>query len=102
MVVWKYEICRFLLKNISLVHCFVKYFSSVKDKFHITMQPCTCTCNILCLIHVVKCNIIVFFKGGTILGSPDEVLDLGDTEVTQDVFMDFLSGIEQQNFRFAI
>ena len=47
-------------------------------------------------------NIIVFFKGGTILGSPDEVLDLGDTEITQDVFMDFLSGIEQQNFRFAI
>lgn len=46
--------------------------------------------------------VFVFFKGGTILGSPDEVLDLGDTEVTQDVFMDFLSGIEQQNFRFAI
>lgn len=41
------------------------------------------------------------FQGGTILGSPDEVLDLGDTEVTQDVFMDFLSGIEQQNFRFV-
>ena len=41
----------------------------------------------------------MFFEGGTILGSPDEVLDLGDTEVTQDVFMDFLSGIEQQNFR---
>ena len=40
-----------------------------------------------------------FLKGGTILGSPDEVIDLGDTEVTQDVFMDFLSGIEQQNFR---
>ena len=39
--------------------------------------------------------------GGTILGSPDEVLDLGDTEVTQDVFIDFLSGIEQQNFRFV-
>ena len=29
------------------------------------------------------------------------MLDLGDTEVTQDVFMDFLSGIEQQNFRFV-
>ena len=43
----------------------------------------------------------LFFEGGTILGSPDEVLDLGDTEVTQDVFMDFLSGIEQQNFRFV-
>jgi len=39
--------------------------------------------------------------GGTILGSPDEVLDLGGTEVTQDVFMDILSGIEQQNFRFV-
>jgi len=43
----------------------------------------------------------LFFEGGTILGSPDEVLDLGGTEVTQDVFMDFLSGIEQQNFRFV-
>jgi len=29
------------------------------------------------------------------------VLDLGDTEVNQDVFMDFLSGIEGQNFRFV-
>lgn len=47
------------------------------------------------------CNNYCVFEGGTILGSPDEVLDLGDTEVTQDVFMDFLSGIEQQNFRFV-
>jgi len=47
------------------------------------------------------CNDYWFFEGGTILGSPDEMLDLGDTEVTQDVFMDFLSRIEQQNFRFV-
>jgi len=39
--------------------------------------------------------------GGTILGNPDKELDLGGTEVTQDVFMDILSGIEQQNFRFV-
>ncbi|KAJ7340348.1 Desumoylating isopeptidase 1 [Desmophyllum pertusum] len=37
--------------------------------------------------------------GGTILGSPDEVVDLGDTEITQDVFMVFLDGIGQQEFR---
>ncbi|XP_020618417.1 desumoylating isopeptidase 1-like [Orbicella faveolata] len=45
------------------------------------------------------CNDYWFFEGGTILGSPDEVLDLGDTEVTQVVFMDFFSGIEGQHFR---
>jgi len=47
------------------------------------------------------CNDYWFFEGGTILGSPDEVLDLGDTEVTQVVFMDFSSGIEGQHFRFV-
>ena len=40
-----------------------------------------------------------FFEGGTILGSPDEVVDLGDTEIFQDVFEEFLSGIGQQDFR---
>ena len=59
-----------------------------------------CEYNIIVFLFFVFC--FCFFKGGTILGSPDEVLDLGDTEVTQDVFMDFLSGIEQQNFRSAI
>ena len=101
-------ICHSVLKHISLVHCTYLWniFQASKINF---MSPCMqpCTWNILCLIHVVKYNIIVFFvfcffKGGTILGSPDEVLDLGDTEITQDVFMDFLSGIEQQNFRSAI
>lgn len=43
---------------------------------------------------ISSCN-----PGGTILGSPDEVVDLGDTEITQDVFMDFLSGIGQEDFR---
>ncbi|CAH3037251.1 unnamed protein product [Porites lobata] len=37
--------------------------------------------------------------GGTILGSPDEVVDLGDTEIFQDVFEEFLNGIGQQDFR---
>ena len=54
------------------------------------------------ILQFMLCNDFCFLtQGGTILGSPDEVLDLGDTEVTQDVFMDFLSGIEQQNFRFV-
>lgn len=37
--------------------------------------------------------------GGTVLGSPDEVVDLGDTEITQDLFIDFLSAVGQQDFR---
>ncbi|RMX50580.1 hypothetical protein pdam_00008780 [Pocillopora damicornis] len=37
--------------------------------------------------------------GGTILGSPDEVVDLGDTEITQDLFIDFLSAVGQEDFR---
>lgn len=61
-------------------------------------------------IYILLLNFPLFFeiililcagslKGGTILGSPDEVIDLGDTEITQDVFMDYLSGIGQQDFR---
>ena len=38
-------------------------------------------------------------QGGTVLGSPDEVVDLGDTEITQDLFIDFLSAVGQQDFR---
>jgi len=48
------------------------------------------------LYNLKKCY---FLKGGTILGSPDEVIDLGDTEITQDIFVDFLGGIGQQDFR---
>ena len=38
-------------------------------------------------------------KGGTILQNPDEVIDLGETEITQDVFVEYLDGIGQQDFR---
>lgn len=37
--------------------------------------------------------------GGTILNIPDEVIDLGETEITQDVFIEYLHGIGQQDFR---
>ncbi|KAK2571620.1 Desumoylating isopeptidase 1 [Acropora cervicornis] len=37
--------------------------------------------------------------GGTILKNPDEVIDLGETEITQDVFVEYLDGIGQQDFR---
>ncbi|XP_015765863.1 PREDICTED: uncharacterized protein LOC107344686 [Acropora digitifera] len=37
--------------------------------------------------------------GGTILQNPDEVIDLGETEITQDVFVQYLDGIGQQDFR---
>ena len=49
------------------------------------------------IIVIILCD--TSFKGGTVLGSPDEVIDLGDTEITQDVFMDYLSGIGQEDFR---
>lgn len=37
--------------------------------------------------------------GGTILQNPDEVIDLGETEITQDVFVEYLDGIGKQDFR---
>ena len=47
-------------------------------------------------------TISFFCQGGTILGSPDEVVDLGDTEITQDLFIDFLSAVGQEDFRYIL
>ncbi|XP_043931537.1 desumoylating isopeptidase 1 [Protopterus annectens] len=37
--------------------------------------------------------------GGTLLGPPDSVVDLGSTEVTEDIFMDYLTSLGESSFR---
>uniref|UniRef100_UPI00398E742A desumoylating isopeptidase 1-like n=1 Tax=Pristiophorus japonicus TaxID=55135 RepID=UPI00398E742A len=37
--------------------------------------------------------------GGTLLGPPDTVVDLGTTEVTEDLIMDYLSSLGESAFR---
>uniref|UniRef100_A0A4W3GZE9 palmitoyl-protein hydrolase n=1 Tax=Callorhinchus milii TaxID=7868 RepID=A0A4W3GZE9_CALMI len=36
--------------------------------------------------------------GGTLLGPPDSVIDLGTTEVTEEIFMDYLSSLGESSF----
>ncbi|XP_014059304.1 desumoylating isopeptidase 1 isoform X1 [Salmo salar] len=37
--------------------------------------------------------------GGTMLGSPDTVVELGNTEVTEEIFMDYLSLLGENTYR---
>uniref|UniRef100_A0A3P8ZN40 palmitoyl-protein hydrolase n=1 Tax=Esox lucius TaxID=8010 RepID=A0A3P8ZN40_ESOLU len=37
--------------------------------------------------------------GGTMLGSPDTVVELGNTEVTEEIFMDYLSSLGESTYR---
>ena len=42
MAAWRYEISLLMLKKyfIHLLRSLVKYFSTLKEKFHISAQPC--------------------------------------------------------------
>ena len=62
--------------------------------------------NIIIIVSSLNFHLLIYFvfwcsslKGGTILQNPDEVIDLGETEITQDVFVEYLDGIGQQDFR---
>uniref|UniRef100_A0A8C6LQC4 palmitoyl-protein hydrolase n=1 Tax=Nothobranchius furzeri TaxID=105023 RepID=A0A8C6LQC4_NOTFU len=37
--------------------------------------------------------------GGTMLGPPDNVVELGETEVTEEIFMDYLSSLGATSYR---
>ncbi|NWQ86961.1 DESI1 isopeptidase, partial [Burhinus bistriatus] len=37
--------------------------------------------------------------GGTLLGPPDSVVDLGNTEVTEEIFLEYLSSLGESMFR---
>uniref|UniRef100_A0A3B3XS37 palmitoyl-protein hydrolase n=1 Tax=Poecilia mexicana TaxID=48701 RepID=A0A3B3XS37_9TELE len=37
--------------------------------------------------------------GGTMLGPPDTVVELGETEVTEEIFMDYLSSLGETTYR---
>uniref|UniRef100_A0A3Q2FF66 palmitoyl-protein hydrolase n=1 Tax=Cyprinodon variegatus TaxID=28743 RepID=A0A3Q2FF66_CYPVA len=38
-------------------------------------------------------------KGGTMLGPPDTIVELGETEVTEEIFMDYLSSLGETTYR---
>lgn len=40
-----------------------------------------------------------FLQGGTLLGPPDTVVDLGNTEVTEEIFLEYLSSLGESMFR---
>lgn len=35
------------------------------------------------------------------LGPPDTVVDLGETEVSEDIFMEYLSSLGESTYRFS-
>ncbi|MGH0126070.1 UNVERIFIED_CONTAM: hypothetical protein FKN15_025345 [Acipenser sinensis] len=37
--------------------------------------------------------------GGTVLGAPNTVVDLGTTEVTEEIFMDYLTSLGESTYR---
>ncbi len=41
----------------------------------------------------------VCLQGGTMLGSPDTVVELGSSEVTEEIFMDYLSSLGETTYR---
>lgn len=40
----------------------------------------------------------VVLKGGTILGPPTEVVDLGATEISQEIFHEYLESLSETSF----
>uniref|UniRef100_A0A3Q2CBE3 palmitoyl-protein hydrolase n=1 Tax=Cyprinodon variegatus TaxID=28743 RepID=A0A3Q2CBE3_CYPVA len=53
-------------------------------------------------INYLFSDSIYFFlspKGGTMLGPPDTIVELGETEVTEEIFMDYLSSLGETTYR---
>ncbi|KAF4106626.1 desumoylating isopeptidase 1b isoform X1 [Onychostoma macrolepis] len=44
-------------------------------------------------------GIMSCFPGGTILGMPDSIVDLGNTEVPRDLFQEYLSSLRESTYR---
>lgn len=42
---------------------------------------------------------LLFIQGGTILGEPDKIIELGQTQIPEAVFTDFLKGLGTEAFR---
>lgn len=40
-------------------------------------------------------------QGGTMLGPPDTVVELGETEVSEEIFMDYLSSLGESTYRWG-
>lgn len=38
-------------------------------------------------------------QGGTMLGPPDTIVELGETEVSEEIFMDYLSSLGESTYR---
>lgn len=44
-------------------------------------------------------HFVCFCQGGTMLGPPDTVVELGETEVSEEIFMDYLSSLGESTYR---
>lgn len=42
---------------------------------------------------------VCFCQGGTMLGPADTVVELGETEVSEEIFMDYLSSLGESTYR---
>uniref|UniRef100_A0A8C3I8G9 palmitoyl-protein hydrolase n=1 Tax=Chrysemys picta bellii TaxID=8478 RepID=A0A8C3I8G9_CHRPI len=49
--------------------------------------------------HLLKRETAGWDLGGTLLGPPDSVVDLGSTEVTEEIFLEYLSSLGESMFR---
>ncbi|XP_077068155.1 desumoylating isopeptidase 1 isoform X2 [Siphateles boraxobius] len=48
--------------------------------------------------HRMCHSVCVCLQGGTMLGPPDTVVELGNTEVTEEIFMDYLSSLGETTY----
>lgn len=44
-------------------------------------------------------SIVCVRQGGTMLGPPDTVVELGETEVSEEIFMDYLASLGESAYR---
>lgn len=47
-------------------------------------------------------SVCMCLQGGTMLGPPDTVVELGNTEVTEEIFMDYLSSLGETTYRCVL
>lgn len=98
--------------------CLHPYFSQTKDEQPVSVcfrcagtidnsgftleseaLPCALLLLLLVLFHFREIFVFFFCQGGTMLGPPDTVVELGETEVTEEIFMDYLSSLGESTYR---
>lgn len=83
-------------------HHFKIFFSSeIRKMWNWSRWLCSSLIVLLCHpLIFCYCQLCVR-QGGTMLGPPDTVVDLGETEVSEEIFMDYLSSLGESTYRFS-